>query len=156
MAAKKTPADIIAADIIARVQKTIGRHMWERLSPEGRLVEVRSVFCCDMLTSFGPPDHALCVEVHRVFSQTNRAQEFRDFNIACLRSDIVRHAVVLARLIEDSKHTLNRRPHEGWSEYERRCLSRRVSLECEAANERRTMEYKRGLLTDVYGVEVSA
>jgi hypothetical protein len=69
-AAKKTPAQTVAADIISRVEKTIGRFTWDRMSPECRLVEVRAVFCCDMLTNFGAFDHALCVEVHRVIITT--------------------------------------------------------------------------------------
>lgn len=44
--------------------------MWERLSPEGRLVEVRAVLCCDMLRTIEPADHALMVEVHRTLITT--------------------------------------------------------------------------------------
>ena len=66
----KTAAQTIAADIVTRVQKTLGRHMWERLSPEGRLVDVRAVLCCDMLRTMEPADHALMVDVHRTLITT--------------------------------------------------------------------------------------
>ena len=42
--------------------------MWERLSPEGRLV--RAVLCCDMLRTIEPADHAIMVDVHRTLITT--------------------------------------------------------------------------------------
>jgi hypothetical protein len=70
MSTSATTFATIAADIVSRVQKTLGRHMWERLSPEGRLVEVRAVLCCDMLRSMVPADHNLMIEVHRTLITT--------------------------------------------------------------------------------------
>ena len=63
MPAKKTAAQTIAADIIARARKATGK-MWDRMSPDGHLVEVRSIMCCDMLRTLTPPDHGLMLEVH--------------------------------------------------------------------------------------------
>ena len=63
MPAKKTAAQTIAADIVTRAKKAVGP-MWSRMSPDGHLVEVRSIMCCDMLRTLTPPDHALMLEVH--------------------------------------------------------------------------------------------
>ena len=65
----KTAAQTIAADILARARRAVGP-MWERLSPEGRLVEVRAVLCCDMLRTTEPADHVLMVDVHRTLITT--------------------------------------------------------------------------------------
>ena len=83
-----------------------------------------------------------------------RASDRRAFNIECLQDDIRRHAAVLARILESSERPPARFSPESEGQYERRCLSRKVSLECEASREREQMASKRRTLADVYGVEV--
>lgn len=48
MTAKRDPATVAALAIIARAQKAVGK-MWDRMTPDGRIVECRSILCCDML-----------------------------------------------------------------------------------------------------------
>jgi len=80
-----------------------------------------------------------------------RAADKRAFNIDQLRASVAFRDVVIGRMRADLARSPARRPGEGWCAYDARCVSRRVSIECEISREQSSRGYEVDALAG-YGV----
>jgi len=75
-----------------------------------------------------------------------RAADKRAFNIEGLRANIAFRGTVIERMQAGLTKPPARRIPESWTAYEARCISHRITIECQIAREQEARAYEVGAL----------